>query len=154
MDEKIKMRRGAVHRKGELTLQEILKDVRRGHEFRRAGCLGIFVGVVRGKTSKGEEVAGLQIEAYEERADEELERICSELMEEKGILDVRIHHLLGEFGVGEDLVYVVIAAQHRRELFRALEKAVERYKREATIFKKELLSSGKGYWVSETHEDG
>ncbi|MEM3018921.1 MAG: molybdenum cofactor biosynthesis protein MoaE [Candidatus Bathyarchaeia archaeon] len=146
------MRHGSVHRKGEISLKEILGEVKGNPSFRGAGCLGIFVGVVRGETSMGEEVDRLRLEAYEERANDELERICLDLMRREGIIDVRIHHLLGEFGVGEDLVYVVVAARHRKELFEALAEAVERYKHEATIFKKEILSSGRGYWVSERKE--
>jgi molybdopterin synthase catalytic subunit len=147
------MHHGSVHKKGEISLQEIIEEVRRNPSFGRAGCLGIFVGVVRGEAPMGGEVKGLEIEAYEERANEELERICLELMEREGIVDVRIHHLLGEFGVGDDLVYVVVAARHRRELFETLAEAVDRYKKEATIFKKEILSSGEGYWVSETRNE-
>jgi len=61
--------------------------------------------------------------------------------------------LLGEFDVGEDLVYVVIAGSHRNDVFPVLEEAVERYKKEAPIFKKEQIVTGKGekkaYWTNE-----
>jgi molybdopterin synthase catalytic subunit len=70
-----------------------------------------------------------------------------------GIIDVQIHHLLGEFSVGEDLVYVLVAGAHRKDVFPVLEEAVERYKKEVLIFKKEYRIDGKGKttssWVSE-----
>ena len=70
-----------------------------------------------------------------------------------GVTDVQIHHLLGEFSPGEDLVYVLVAGSHRQNIFPVLEQAVERYKTEAPIFKKEHVITEKGkkkaYWLSE-----
>jgi len=113
----------------------------------------LFVGVVRGETTKGESVQRLQLEAYDEKADEVLERICRELQSREGILDVQIHHFVGEFELGEDLVYVLVVGGHRENVFPVLEEAVERYKKEAPIFKKEYVKDKKGaiksYWVSE-----
>jgi molybdopterin synthase catalytic subunit len=82
-----------------------------------------------------------------------LEQICNDLKRKPGIVDVQIHHLLGEFDVGEDLVYVLVAGSHREQVFPVLEEAVERYKKEAPIFKKELIVTGNGkkkaYWTAE-----
>jgi len=113
----------------------------------------MFVGIVRGETVKGGKVQRLKLEAYEEKADEVLLRICKDLKRKPGIVDVQIHHLLGEFNVGEDLVYVLVAGSHREKVFPVLEEAVERYKKEAPIFKKELIVTKKGkkkaYWSAE-----
>lgn len=117
----------------------------------------MFIGVVRGETLQGEKVQKLMLEAYEERANEVLAKICSDLRKKPGIVDVQIHHLLGEFSVGEDLVYVLVAGSHRQDVFPILEEAVERYKREAPIFKKEYVTTAKGeksvYWVEESKGD-
>jgi len=47
----------------------------------------------------------------------------------------------------------VVAGAHRHNVFPVLEEAVERYKKEATIFKKEHVidktGAKKSYWVSE-----
>lgn len=142
-----------VHEKGELSLLDVLKQVKAKPDFRKAGAIGVFVGVVRGETVKGEAVKGLKLEAYEEKADEVLEGICRDFKAKPGVVDAQIHHLLGEFDVGEEVVYVVVAGSHRQSVFPVLEEAVERYKREAPIFKRETVLDGKGkknsYWVSE-----
>ena len=95
----------------------------------------------------------LTLEAYEEKANEVLAKICYDLSQKPGIVDVQIHHLLGEFNIGEDLVYVSVAGSHRTDVFPVLREAVERYKKEAPIFKKERVMNAKGsateYWVSE-----
>jgi len=146
-----------VHKKGTLTLAEMIRDVKRRPDFPKAGAIGLFVGVARGQTLNGENVQKLELEAYEEKADEVLKKICDDLKKKPGIVDVQIHHLLGEFEVGEDLVYVMVAGSHRKQVFPVLEEAVERYKKEAPIFKKELICTGEGvkkaYWTAERREE-
>jgi molybdopterin synthase catalytic subunit len=109
--------------------------------------------VVRGENQNGNTVQKLELEAYEEKANEVLANICNDLRKKKGIVDVQIHHFLGEFDVGEDLVYVLVAGDHRKNLFPVLEEAVERYKAEVPIFKKEHVIDEKGKkracWVTE-----
>jgi len=145
--------RAGVHRKGTLSVLDVLNSVKERSDFHKVGALTMFIGVVRGETKSGEAVKGLELEAYKEKADEVLANICRELKTRRGIIDVQIHHLIGRFEVGEDLVYVLVAGEHRTTVFPVLEEAVERYKREAPIFKKEYITDEKGatksYWVSE-----
>ena len=147
------LKHSGIHEKGGLSLSDVLKRVRGNPSFRKAGGIGIFIGVVRGETLRGEKVKKLELEAYEEKANEVLSNICKELRKRNGVIDVQIHHFIGEFDVGEDLVYVVVAGAHRGDVFPVLEEAVERYKKEAPIFKREYVFNGRGriksYWVSE-----
>jgi molybdopterin synthase catalytic subunit len=142
-----------VHEKGTFALLDMINKVKSRKEFGKAGAIALFIGVVRGETLSGEKVQKLMLEAYEEKADEALANICDDLRKKPGIIDVQIHHLLGEFSAGEDLVYVVVAGDHRKSVFPVLEEAVERYKREAPIFKKEYVVSKKGktraYWITD-----
>lgn len=142
-----------IHKKGEFTLSELLKSIKSREDFPRAGALATFVGVVRGETFDGENVTGLELQAYEEEANRVLGGICADLKEREGVVDVQIHHFVGEFSVGEDLVYVVVAGAHRKNVFGVMREAVERYKKEAPVFKKEHIITETGanetYWVSE-----
>jgi molybdopterin synthase catalytic subunit len=142
-----------VHAKGSFCLDSLIEKVKNKENFHKAGALALFIGVVRGETPAGEKVQKLEIEAYEEKANEVLSNICQDLKKREGIVDVQIHHLLGEFTVGEDLVYVLVAGSHRDNVFPVLKEAVERYKKEAPIFKKEFVIGGggeeKAYWVAE-----
>ncbi len=139
-------------RKELLTISDVISNVKKSKDFEKAGAIGLFIGVVRGETD-GEKVDKLTLEAYDEKANEVLTKICDELTDDPGIVDVQIHHLTGEFKVGDDLVYVAVAGSHRNDVFPVLRKAVERYKSEAPIFKKEHTVDSKGksseYWVSE-----
>jgi len=142
-----------IHKKGEFSLSELLKSVKERADFRKAGAIATFIGVVRGETLGGENVTGLELQAYEDEANKVLGGICADLKKREGVVDVQIHHFVGEFGVGEDLVYVVVAGAHRENVFGVLQEAVERYKNEAPVFKKEHIVDKTGvtesYWVSE-----
>jgi molybdopterin synthase catalytic subunit len=144
-----------VHKKASLSLIDLINNIKNQPNFQKAGAIAIFIGVVRGQNLKGEKVQKLELEAYEEKANMVLTEICKDLKKRKGIVDVQIHHLLGEFKVGEDLVYVLVAGSHRKNVFPVLEEAVERYKREAPIFKKEYVLNRNGeltaYWVTEAN---
>jgi molybdopterin synthase catalytic subunit len=142
-----------VHEKGTFSVLDLISNTKKSENYEKAGAITLFIGVVRGETLEGENVQKLTLEAYEEKANEVLTKICNDLSKKQGIVDVQIHHLLGEFNVGEDLVYVLVAGSHRNDVFPVLREAVERYKNEAPVFKKEQIVDAKGsateYWVSE-----
>lgn len=147
------VKRAGVHQKGTFSLLDMTNNVKKEPNFKKAGAITMFIGVVRGETEKGEKVEKLELEAYEEKANQTLAKICDDLRKKPGVTDVQIHHLLGEFSAGEDLVYVLVAGSHRQNIFPVLEEAVERYKSEAPIFKKEHIITEKGekkaYWLPE-----
>jgi molybdopterin synthase catalytic subunit len=142
-----------VHEKGTFSVLDLLNNAKNSENYEKAGALTLFIGVARGETLKGEKVQKLTMEAYEEKANDVLTQICEDLTKKPGIVDVQVHHLLGEFNVGEDLVYVLVAGSHRSDVFPVLREAVERYKSEVPVFKKEQIVDAKGsvteYWVSE-----
>jgi molybdopterin synthase catalytic subunit len=145
-----------VHEKGTFSVQDTIDNIKKDPKFHKAGAIGLFIGVVRGETFEGEKVEKLELEAYEEKANQVLSKICEDLTQKPGIVNVQIHHLLGEFKVGDDLVYVAVAGAHRTDIFPVLREAVERYKTEAPVFKKEQVVNENGstsqYWVSEKYK--
>lgn len=147
------MKKSGVHKKGTLSLSNIIQAAKSNKDFYRVGAIALFIGIVRGETKNRETVKKLELEAYQEKANEVLESICNDLNKKEGIFDVQIHHLLGEFEVSEELVYVLVAGAHRSRLFPVLQEAVERYKTEVPIFKKEHTTDKEGktkaYWISE-----
>ena len=142
-----------VHEKGTLSILDLINSSKKSGNYEKVGAITLFIGVTRGENIEGEKIQKLTLEAYEEKANEVLTKICNDLVKKTGIVDVQIHHLLGEFNVGEDLVYVLVAGSHRTDVFPVLREAVERYKSEAPVFKKEQIIDAKGsateYWVSE-----
>jgi molybdopterin synthase catalytic subunit len=144
-----------VHEKGTFNAQDAIDNIKKDPNYSKAGAIALFIGVVRGETFENEKVEKLKIEAYEEKANIVLAKISDDLSQKHGVVNVQIHHLLGEFNVGDDLVYVAVAGSHRTDVFPVLREAVERYKSETPVFKKESITNKKGlpseYWVSEKH---
>jgi molybdopterin synthase catalytic subunit len=128
-----------------VTLEFLVKKVRSNPAIRNAGAIGTFTGIVREITGNVQ-TETLEFEQYEGIARESIERICAELKERKGIMDVVIHHKTGTIGPGEDIVYIVVASSHRTQLFLVLSEAIERVKSEVPIWKKEMTTDGE-FWV-------
>ncbi len=136
-----------IHEKDEISLMDLLNKIKMNKDLEKAGAIMVFIGIVRGIGVKGGKVKKLRLEAYKEQAEESLEKIAKEILEKPGIVDVRIHHFVGELNVGEDIVYISVAGGHRNEVFEALREAIDRMKKEAAIWKKEITDLGE-YWVS------
>ena len=145
----VEIRRVGISRKGTISLQDILNIARSNSNLKKGGAIATFTGIVRGYTHGGKKVVKLKVEACEDEARKALTEISEELRARPGVIDVLIHHLVGEFYVKEDLVYVVVIGKSRRDAFQALEEAVERYKKKAEIWKKEYLGDGTSYWITE-----
>lgn len=136
-----------LHKKGEINLEKIIDEIKKGKNFKNAGAIVCFIGNVREKGLKGDKVLRLEYEAYEEEAKKKLEEIRNDLLKRKGIIDVSIHHVIDALKVNEEALYVVVAGIHRKDVFPVLEEAVERVKKEVPIWKKEVTEK-ESYWVS------
>ncbi|MEM0483044.1 MAG: molybdenum cofactor biosynthesis protein MoaE [Nitrososphaerota archaeon] len=141
--------RPGVYAEHELRISELLTSLPRIYESGNAGAVAIFLGVARRESRTGKDVKYLEIEAYEENANLEINKICREVSEKHGASYVGIWHLHGRFNPGEPVVLVVVAARQRAAAFNALREAVERYKKEPALFKKEIYADGTHVWVTE-----
>jgi len=133
------------------TLEALIKKAQNNPAIRKAGAIGTFTGIVR-ELAGDEKTSRLEFEKYEPEASKALDRIRKEIKQKEGILEVLIHHKTGIIGAGEDIVYIVIAAAHRTELFPALSEAIERIKAEAPIWKKEFTEKEE-FWVQDKEQD-
>jgi molybdopterin synthase catalytic subunit len=136
-----------IHRKGEVDLPVLLQKLKR-ELGGRAGALGCFVGVIRGTSKDGKKVKYLHYEC-EEEAVKELERIADDIEKVPGILKVMIHHVIDDLKPGEDAIYILVAGEHRAEVFSVLPRIMDRVKAEALIWTKEVTEAGE-YWIHET----
>ncbi|GAB3698579.1 molybdopterin synthase [Halorubrum pallidum] len=113
----------------------------------RSGAIATFTGRVRARDgSEDDRTTHLAFEKYEGVADERMDTIAAELTAREGVFDVRMHHRTGVIEAGEDIVFVVVLAGHRREAFRAVEDGIDRLKDEVPIFKKETTEAEE-FWV-------
>ena len=139
--------KSGIYNKDEITFEDAIASVKSSSNITEAGAILSFTGIVRKTSEDGKPVNGLQIDAYDELANQTIEKICSDIIKKYRVIDVRIIHLKGEFDITDDLVYVIVASAHRQEGFDALRTAVERYKKELTVWKRENFTDGNSEWV-------
>jgi cyclic pyranopterin phosphate synthase len=121
---------------GEIPLVDIIDSIRRPE----AGAMVVFMGTVR----KENDIEGLDMEAYEEMALQNLDAIRVKALDKYGVLDASIVHRIGPMEIGEDIVVIAVSSAHRRDAFRAAEFLIDELKVTVPIWKKEL---GPGTWV-------
>jgi len=136
-----------IYKKGEIDFSTIIESTKSHPKIKEAGSIVSFNGIVRETSKDGELVKGLSIDAYDELANKTINRICKDIKNIEGIIDIKLIHFKGEFDISEDLVFVVVASAHREEGFEALRSAVERYKREIEVWKREKFIDGSAEWT-------
>ncbi len=93
-------------------------------------------------------IKSLIIESYERHANAILQKIAEETRKKYALTKILIVHGLGSFSAGEPVVMVLVASSRRKQGFDALTDAVERYKKEPALFKKEVYEDGNSSWIS------
>ncbi|MFA4957325.1 MAG: molybdopterin synthase [Candidatus Methanoperedens sp.] len=127
------------------TLDSLLCKLKSSKNIGKAGAIGTFTGIVRAMTGPTR-TEFLEFESHGELAQKKIDEICVDLKQKTGIVDVLMHHRTGIIAMGEDIVYIAVAAGHRAELFAVLREAIERLKVEVPIWKKEHTVEGE-WWV-------
>ncbi|MFX0080952.1 MAG: molybdenum cofactor biosynthesis protein MoaE [Candidatus Hodarchaeota archaeon] len=136
-----------IYSKGEIDLGRIIESMKQNSNITKAGSIHTFTGIVRSTSKNGKSVESMKIDAYDELANESIRKICEKLKKREEIIDVKIVHLKGEFELTEDLVHVVVASAHRKEGFETISDAVEMYKKEIAVWKREDFRNGSSEWV-------
>lgn len=109
------------------------------------GAVLVFDGVVR-----DDDITEMELEAYEDVALKELEKIAHDATEQFRLLHVDIIHRIGRLSVGENILIIVVAAAHRQEAYAGSRFIIEAIKAGVPIWKKELTKDG-GRWVPGDH---
>lgn len=112
------------------------------------GAVVVFDGIVR-----DDDISGMELEAYEDIATQELEKIASDATEQFKLLHVDIIHRTGHLAVGENILIIIVSAGHREEAYRGSRFIIEAIKTGVPIWKKELTKNG-GRWVPGEHGHG
>ncbi|WP_123533335.1 molybdopterin synthase [Halosimplex salinum] len=134
------------------SLGSLVAEVKASPDARYAGAIATFTGRVRTQEDADDEpTEHLEFEKYDGVAEERLATIRSELEARDGVHEVRMHHRTGVVEAGEDIVFVVVLAGHRREAFETVEDGIDRLKDEVPLFKKEVTVDD-AFWSHERPE--
>jgi molybdopterin synthase catalytic subunit len=107
------------------------------------GAVATFTGLARAEAGKTDV---LELEAYPGFTESEQARARWPLH------DIEIRHRVGRIGPGEPIVFVAVAAGHRRAAFEACDFLMDYLKSRAPFWKKEHGPAGER-WVEPTAQD-
>jgi len=113
----------------------------------RIGGISIFLGTARDH-SKGHDVSAITFEYYEGMAQKKLREIRERALKDFDVLEVLILHRYGEIRIGENIVLIVVGAEHRADAFRACKWCIDELKQITPIWKLEQTPEGE-VWVEE-----
>ena len=113
----------------------------------RIGGISIFLGTARDH-SKGHDVSAITFEYYDGMAQKKLREIRERALKDFDVLEVLILHRYGEIRIGENIVLIVVGAEHRSDAFRACKWCIDELKQITPIWKLEKTPEGE-VWVEE-----
>jgi len=114
---------------------------------RRIGGIATFLGTARDR-SKGRDVSGITFEHYEGMAQKKLREIRERALKDFDVIEVLILHRYGPIDIGENIVLVVVGAEHRADAFKACRWCIDELKQITPIWKLEQTPQGE-VWVEE-----
>ena len=110
------------------------------------GATVLFTGSVR-ELSDGRDVLGIDYDAYESMAAEELSRIVHEASERFETQHVVAEHRIGSLAIGDVSVAIAVGHPHRAAAFDAARYVIEEIKLRLPVWKQELFTDGTRAWV-------
>ncbi len=114
---------------------------------RRIGGIATFLGTARDR-SRGHDVSGITFEHYEGMAQKTLREIREQTLKQFDVIEVLILHRHGEIEIGENIVLIVVGAEHRADAFKACKWCIDELKQITPIWKREHTPEGE-VWVEE-----
>ncbi len=105
------------------------------------GAHSVFLGQVRADEKEGNKVSGIIYTSYSVMAEKEISRIREKILAKYELKCLHIYHSLGEVLTGEISFFVFGSMSHRKNIYQAIEEAVNLVKKEVPIWKKELTVS-------------
>jgi molybdopterin synthase catalytic subunit len=114
---------------------------------RRIGGIAVFLGTARDR-SRGRDISGITFEHYEGMAQKKLREIRERALKDFDVLEVLILHRYGTIDIGENIVLIIVGAEHRAEAFRACKWCIDELKQITPIWKLEQTPDGE-VWVEE-----
>ena len=113
----------------------------------RIGGISVFLGTARDR-SKGRDVSSITFEHYEGMAQKKLREIRERALKDFDVIEVLIVHRYGAIDIGENIVLIIVGAEHRADAFKACKWTIDELKQITPIWKLEQTPEGE-VWVEE-----
>jgi molybdopterin synthase catalytic subunit len=116
-----------------------------------AGGLGSFIGVVRSNAARP--IIAMTLEHYPAMTGVAIEAIVAEAETRFSLLGCTVIHRFGRLLPGDRIVFVAVAAAHRRAALDATGFLIDWLKTKAPFWKREELADGRACWVEAVEQD-
>tara|TARA_A100001015_G_C14833924_1_gene649721 strand:+ start:156 stop:611 length:456 start_codon:yes stop_codon:yes gene_type:complete len=116
-----------------------------------SGAVCSFLGKVRNE-SMSKTIKSIFIEHYKEMAVHQIKNIIKIAERNWKIDDYLIIHRYGKINIGENIVLILVASQHRNDSLRSVEYIIDWLKVKAPFWKKET-SEDSTFWVPQKNVD-
>ncbi len=127
------------------SIDEELERVRA--QSSRIGGIAMFLGTARDR-SKGRDVSSMTFEHYEGMAQKKLREIRQQALQDFDIIEALVLHRYGPIEIGENIVLIIVGAEHRADAFKACRWCIDELKKITPIWKMEHTPEGE-VWVEE-----
>ena len=117
----------------------------------QTGAVVSCVGLTRARDAD-RPVTGLTLQAHPRFTEAVMTGIEAEARRRFDIQDVAAVHRWGGIAVGEPIIFVAVAARHRRPAFEACDYLMDQFKTRASFWKREDGPDG-GRWIEPREED-
>ena len=115
------------------------------------GAVVSFTGLTRGRTD-GASVSRLSLDAWPGYTETVMAELEAETRARFAVIDVLVAHRWGDLAAGEPIVFVAVAAEHRRAAFEAADFLMDQLKTRAPFWKKETGPDGER-WIEARAQD-
>lgn len=131
---------------GAITAEFIGNSIYKHSTKKNIGAHSIFLGQVRNDIIKEQQVKAIEYTAYTEMANEKFYEIREDAFKKYPLVCMHIYHSLGIVNAGEISLFVFVSSIHRKEAIKACEEIVERIKKEAPVWGKEIFCNNNSQW--------
>lgn len=121
------------------------------HDRTDVGAVVSFTGLTRAAT-EGQAVTRLTLDAYPGWTEKVMAALEAETRTRFDVIDVLAVHRWGALEVGQPIVFVAVAAEHRRSAFQAADFLMDQLKTRAPFWKKEDGPDG-SRWIEARPDD-
>ncbi|KFZ29344.1 MULTISPECIES: molybdenum cofactor biosynthesis protein MoaE [Pseudidiomarina] len=139
-----------------LTIRVQTADFSLADEYRvlaqdsRCGAVVTFTGLVRELPDAA--LTAMELEHYPGMTEHVLEQLAQQAQQQWQTGAITIIHRVGKLALNEQIVFVGVAAPHRKAAFAAAMYVMDFLKTQAPFWKQELTASGR-YWVAAKASD-
>jgi len=129
----------------DFSLEEEVNELRKTSQ--RIGGITTFLGCAR-DFSEGRDVFSIEFEQYAGMAEKAMCALVDEAKARFDTIDVRLVHRVTTVHAGDQIVLIVVGAEHRKPAFEACEWLIDELKQRVPIWKKETTPTGET-WVTQ-----